>query len=390
MKRLRTLPRRRVYAIVAAVALLAATGGIAQAALNGSDPKPAPKPLAAAVLDSLRAPKLQGVSARVHFTNNLFPAGTLPAGTSSPLTTGADGQLWLSSDGRFRIDLRSDAGGEAQIVSDNRQLTIYDGPSKSLYTLPIPHSLSSGDRGAGASQFPLQGIQGGFGGLLRGFTISDAKPSSTAGRPTYTVRIAPRDDGGLLGAAEVAWDAEHGVPLRLAVYAQGDSNPTLELKATEVSYGPVPDAQLAATPHPDAQRVTIDAANLRAGGRPTNVTGVAAVQRRVDFPLAAPGEIAGLKRGTVRMFQVGAGNGAVTVYGKGLGSIVVLQGKASRSALADHTTLRLPQVNIDGHTGTELATPLGTIVTFERDGVSYLVAGLVPPVAAEDAARDLR
>jgi hypothetical protein len=45
---------------------------------------------------------------------------------------------------------------------------------------------------------------------------------------------------------------------------------------------------------------------------------------------------------------------------------------------------------VDGYTGTELATPLGTIVTFERDGVSYLVAGLVPPVAAENAARDLR
>jgi hypothetical protein len=47
-------------------------------------------------------------------------------------------------------------------------------------------------------------------------------------------------------------------------------------------------------------------------------------------------------------------------------------------------------VNIDGRTGTELATALGTIVTFERDGVRYTVAGSVPPVAAENAARALR
>ena len=49
----------------------------------------------------------------------------------------------------------------------------------------------------------------------------------------------------------------------------------------------------------------------------------------------------------------------------------------------------LPQVNIDGATGTELATPLGTIVSFERGGVSYTVVGSVPPVAAENAARGL-
>ena len=49
----------------------------------------------------------------------------------------------------------------------------------------------------------------------------------------------------------------------------------------------------------------------------------------------------------------------------------------------------LPRINIDGATGTELATPLGTVVTFNRDGVSYVVLGSVPPVAAENAARGL-
>jgi len=51
--------------------------------------------------------------------------------------------------------------------------------------------------------------------------------------------------------------------------------------------------------------------------------------------------------------------------------------------------LKLPQVNIHGRTGTELATALGTIVTVQRDGVRYTVAGSVPPVAAENAARAL-
>ena len=58
--RLPSTPRKRVYAILAAIAILAAGGGIAQAALNGSDdgPKPPSRPLAQAVMTALQAPKL--------------------------------------------------------------------------------------------------------------------------------------------------------------------------------------------------------------------------------------------------------------------------------------------------------------------------------------------
>jgi hypothetical protein len=90
------------------------------------------------------------------------------------------------------------------------------------------------------------------------------------------------------------------------------------------------------------------------------------------------------------------GAGALAVYGKGLGAIAVFQRKAGDdtrkgpAAGGGRDDLRLPQINIGGATGTELATALGTVVTFERDGVAYVVAGSVPPVAAETAARGLR
>ena len=69
-------------------------------------------------------------------------------------------------------------------------------------------------------------------------------------------------------------------------------------------------------------------------------------------------------------------------------AIAVLQRKADTSP--SKTGLTLPTVNIDGATGSELATALGTIVTFDRAGVSYFVAGSVPPLAAENAARGLK
>jgi len=120
------------------------------------------------------------------------------------------------------------------------------------------------------------------------------------------------------------------------------------------------------------------------------------VQRHLDFPLAAPAELAGLPRREVRLVRHQDGPGAVSVYGKGLGAIAVFQRKASDEAQkgpmagGSRGDVRLPQINIGGATGTELATALGTVVTFERNGVAYVVAGSVPPVAAESAARGLR
>ena len=101
-------------------------------------------------------------------------------------------------------------------------------------------------------------------------TLSGAQPSDVAGRPAYTVRITPRHDGGLLGGAEVAWDAEHGVPLRAAVYANGAADPVLELKATDISFGKVAASDLA-IPEPAGAHV-VDLNPSAAAAGPTRST----------------------------------------------------------------------------------------------------------------------
>jgi hypothetical protein len=125
-----------------------------------------------------------------------------------------------------------------------------------------------------------------------------------------------------------------------------------------------------------------------AHGKPTTVQGLANVQKQVPFTISAPDTLAGLPRREVSLVRSGDENGALVTYGKGLGQILVFQHKAD--ARNGKTTLRLPTVNIDGATGTELATSLGTILTVDRGGVSYVVAGSVPPLAAENAARGLK
>lgn len=384
MRPLRTLSPRRLTAIVAVFVALAATAAVAQAGLIGSDPKPQPKALDRAILDAANAPAVRGISARIEFSNALLPSGSVPGG--SPLVAGAEGRLWMSNDGRFRLELQSERG-DAQIASDGSMLTVYDASAKTVYRLALPEKGEDETR----EKATLADVRKGLEHLGEAWTLSGAKPTSTAGRPSYTVRIAPKDDGGLLGAGALAWDAAKGVPLRFAVYAQGNPEPVLELKATDIGFGPVDDSDLRISTPSGVEAVDIDppAGHGARSGSGEDVTGVAAVQKRLGFELSAPKELAGLPRKEVRLVRFGDEAGALSVYGEGLGGIVVLQRQADASG-GQSEAPGLPQVNIDGATGTELATALGTYVSFERGGVSYSVVGSVPPVAAENAARGLR
>jgi outer membrane lipoprotein-sorting protein len=409
MRRLRIASTRRLAAILATAAALVLTAAIAQGAITGSGPVPSPKALANAVLDAFNAPEPDGLTAKIHFTNGLLPSGSLPGGASSPLASGADGRLWIQKSGKFRLELQSDAG-DAQIVSDGEHVTVYDASSNTVYRATLPSGAKDATKpnDHADEQLTLAKVQKALDELAKTWTVSGADPTSTAGQPTYTVKISPKDDGGLLGAAQVAWDAVRGAPLRAAVYAQGQTAPVLELEATDVSYAAVPDSAVDVAPPAGAKvndlgggsdpSATAKDQHGKAADHP-DVQGVDAVQRALDFKLAAPDTLAGLPRKEVRLVTLDGEQGALAIYGKGFGAIAVLQHKVKQDATANANgngkgggdkALGLPEINIDGATGSELATALGTVVTFERNGVGYVVAGSVPPVAAENAARGLK
>jgi outer membrane lipoprotein-sorting protein len=412
MKRLRTASTRRLSMIVAGAAALMLTAAIAQAAITGSGPVPSPKALAGAVLDAFNAPQADGLTANIEFTNNLLPSGSLPGGAASPLASGAKGRLWVQKSGKFRLELQSDAG-DAQIVSDGKQVTVYDASSNTVYRADLPTEAKDVTKPSDPAdeKLTLDKIQKVLDELAKTWTVSGADPTTTAGQPTYTVKISPKDDGGLLGAAELAWDSITGAPLRAAVYAQGQPGPVLELKATDVSYNAVDDSAVSIAPPAGAKvndltpsdgtgaGATSHDAKPDAQGKPDAAQSIDEVRKALDFNLAAPAELAGLPRKEVRLVALDDEKGALTIYGKGFGAIAVLQHKAGTPAAGSggggkdkggENALKLPAINIDGATGSELATALGTVVTFERNGVAYIVAGSVPPVAAENAARGLR
>jgi len=399
MSFLRRTSTTRLLAVVAlSVALVVGGAAIALAALGGSAAAPPPKALAQAAQDALRAPAPKGVTARVHFTNGLIDGSNLEG--SDPILTGASGRLWWSQDGRVRLELQASTGADAQIVVNGPKRTwwVYYGAGNTVYrgTLPAERRPRAAHR---RWRIPtIARIQREIDAARRKIDVSGAQPGTVANRPSYEVRIAPRRDGGLLGAAKLAWDAATGVPLKIGVYARGKSAPVLQLEATDIRYGPVASEAFDAAPPKGAKVVTVRAPAVARGGhhgRPAGgAAGVAAVQARLPFRLSAPAKLAGLPRREVRLIVADGRRAALVTYGEGLGGIAVIQARPgrherSRGAGGGRHELRLPEVSIDGATGTELATALGTVITFERGGVGYTVLGSVPAIAAEAAARGL-
>jgi len=388
VKLLRTLPTSRLIALVVGVAIVLVGGGaIAVAARGGAGSKPSPEPLANAIHDALAAPAPAGLSGHVTFTNKLFPSGALTGNVGSALMSGAGGRFWANDTGG-RIELQSDAG-DVQLTWNKTKATVYDASSNTAYTFDLPQRQ---DSGGPATPPSLDRIAAFLAELGKHWNVSGATPDSIGGQPAYDVRISPSHDGGLLGSAELAWDAVHGVPLKLAVYAQGASSPVLALEVQDISFGPVSASDIDVAPPSGATIVDLSQGGVSGGtpsGRSAPVTGLAAVQAAAPFAVVAPDSLVGLPRRVISLVG-GDSKAVVAVYGQGLGAVLVIERKQQSAQNSGGGAMdALPTVALDGVTAHELATHLGTIVTWDRGGVSYVLAGSVPPAAAEAAARAL-
>ncbi len=404
MKFLRTASTQRLLATIVGLMAAVAAGTAIAVAAAGSGPVPPPSPLAKAVHGALGAPAVSGITARVSFTNHLIDSSNIQG--SDPILTGATGRIWLSRDHRVRLELQSN-NGDAQAVLNNGSFWVYDPTANTVYEGKLPADTSKAKKQAKQDQLPSVGqIQSDIGRLAKEVNLSGAIPGDVAGHAAYTVRVSPKHDGGLLGAGQLAWDAVQGVPLRIAVYAQHDSSPVLELKATDISYGAVPASAFSISPPPGAKVVRVStpaghsadmaAAKGKHRKRQPDITGVSAVARHLHFKLLAPSKLVGLPRRSVSLLDWGGSPAALVSYGQNLGGVVVIEQTAHSTKATSTTTsgdhhrgLNLPTVSINGATGQELDTALGTMVRFTRGDVAYTVVGSVPAAAADAAARAL-
>jgi outer membrane lipoprotein-sorting protein len=401
---LRTAPTRRLVAVAAGVVVAIAAGTTIAIAAQGSGPVPAPKPLATAIHQALTAPSLAGVSGRISFTDNLIPGSDIQG--SDPLLGGGSGRFWVSPGHGLRLEIQG-TNGDANVVVSHGSFWAYDPSSNTVYegTLPRAGGAATHKHAADHGGVPsIAEIQSYLNRAMAHLTVSRATPGDIAGQPTYTLSVSPKRSGGLLGAAQLAWDAVRGVPLRFALYARGDSTPVISLQVTNISFAAVPSSVFDITPPAGASVVnvgTLSAAHRTskasaAARHERDVTGLRAVAAHVPFALAAPATAAHMARQSVSLLHLGKSSGALITYGEGLGGVVVIEQPAKAgapqlsTATSDgHSGLSVPTVNVNGVTAQQLATPLGTVVRFQRSGVQYTVLGSVRARVADAVARAL-
>jgi outer membrane lipoprotein-sorting protein len=372
---LRRLPLSRLL-LLSALVVVVGISATALASAVGAGPTPPAQPLATAVHDALAAPPVEGFSASVKLTDHLLEGANLAGEhggsglTSSPLLSGASGRVWISKDGKVRLELQQEKG-DTEIYYDGHTVTMYNTASNTLYRY-TPSAEGSGTSYAPLNKTPaapdtsttdhheppsVAKIEEGITKLKQHVNLSGATSSDVAEQPTYTVRISPNEGGSLIGGAELSWDANHGVPLRAAIYSTTSSSPVIELAVTgEVSYAPVASSVFEFTP---PAGVKIQEVKLPEKSASTSTT-------TADS----------------------SSHPKITQHGKGISSVAVAEGKQTSSK---EPTLPegLPKVKINGISATELPTALGTLLSFERSGVRYVVGGFVTPSTVEAVARGL-
>ena len=352
--------------LLCALTVALGTSATALAFALGSGAKPPAKPLGQAVHDALAAPQVEGVSANIKLTDNLLEGANLASGSGgeagqlsqSPLLSGASGRLWISKDGRVRLELQAEKG-DTQVLYDGHTVSAYDAASNTLYRYTPPAHEGEASTGADKpGEIPSAAKIEEAVAKAEHVNVSGATPSNVAGQPAYTVRVAPKESGSLLGAAELSWDADNGVPLRAAVYSSSSSAPVIELAASEVSFGPVASSIFEFTP-------------------PSNAT-----VQEVKLPTSHDGQSGGTSGTTDKP--------KVSTQGSGITAVHVLETTVKPGEKAPTLPEGLQKVKLSQTTtATELPTALGTLLTFERSGVRYVLAGAITPSQIEAVARGL-
>ena len=395
MSLLRTLPTGRLLALLAAVAVIAAGGtAIALGAVGGGGPVPPAKPLASAVHDAVAAPEVNGITARITFTNKLIdsvePGGRRPApeGREGPALARRRRQAAARAPDRQR--------GRADRLRRHERVGL---------RLRLAHRLP---RQAAAGEARGQGRR----------EAADARRGPEAprrarqdGRPVGRDAGQRRRPAGLHGA-DLAEARRRPARRRRAGVGrrEGRAAARRRLRPGQQHAG----ARAQGRPHQLRQGARLGLRRLAAGGRQgrqrrraerrarrcqarrregghgrrAGVEG-AAVQalgsRDAGRPASARGPSRGLegREGGRRHLRPGPRRrGRDRAAGRA-------HARRPAASAATAAALQLPKVSINGATGEELDTALATMIRFQRGGVAYTVLGSVPPAAAQAAARGL-
>lgn len=390
--------------IAAVLAVVAALAGMRAMAASASPQELSNEQLLSRVA---KAPeKAPEFSATLTVEQSLIPAQLLEASgqdsgfaASGPQTA----RVWYGGRDGFRAELQGE-NGDRVFVHNGERAWAYDGATNTLKTgerrseaqAPEQPDMENPPNPAEVDRMLAE--------LAPTSKLTQGTPVRYAGREAYVLTLSPRDeDSTLVDRGHVLIDSETFLPLELSLYAQGGPDPVFSWRVSDLDVGPVPAERFTFQAPPGTKVIPFDedrkerpGPGMRAGAeQPSEVKTVARAQGRVDFEikeLANPTD----GRDLTGVYLKGA-DGVALTYGSGWGTVVLAQGSQNAGASAPQrmaaggNDLALPMVDLgDGVKATELSTPVGTALSWNAGGVSYVLAGSVPAADLERAARELR
>jgi len=349
-------------------------------------------------------------SATATVEQTLVPEGLLGAsqGDSAGNSGPRSARIWHGGPDKLRAELQG-KNGDQIFVKNGSEVRSYDGATNTLRTGEKPKPEGQPEEAASPEK-----INEVLADISPTSDLKTGPPEEFAGRWAYPLTLEPKDKSQtLVEKAEALVDAETFVPLSFELYAQNTPEPVVRYEASDFKVGDVPDERFQLETPPGAKVVSNEESGSGEGqgekhgeeqGAQT-VSSVAEAQKSVAFPVKQLAEAPGGRELTE--IRVAGSDGVIQTYGSGWGAITLaqkidqgsaegtdtLQGENSDSE-ADNNgrgeQSQVPTVDLGGGVeAKEISTPIGTVLSWSADGVSYSLVGSVPAADLEEAARGL-
>ncbi len=251
------LSRRARWAVPGAAVVITA-GAIAAFQIPAAQASPdlqakTPAQLLASLSNDQQVPPMTGT---VVETANLglpqLPTqASNPASLTSLLTGNHTVKVYYKDSSHFRLAIPQPQA-ETDIIANGGKLWLWESAgNKATEIIPPAGTAKTATPMQTPTQTPLTPQQAADQILAKvGKTtlVSDQANVMVAGEPSYQLVLAPKDHRSLVGKVVIAVDGKYGVPLRVQLYAKGDSTPAFQVGYTDLQWVTPAASNFAFTP----------------------------------------------------------------------------------------------------------------------------------------------
>lgn len=242
------------WLVPVAVATVVVGGGAAAGAIAATAEPELPPRSAADLLVDLQTADVAGLSGTVVQSADLGLPGLPETGGhgSADLGTLWSGsntlRVWYAGLDQVRVALLGTLG-QSDIIRNGEDLWIWDSRKNEASHRALPET---GQRSpATAMMTPMEAAEAVLAAIEPSTEVTTGNTAQVAGRDAYELVLAPRDERSLIGEVRLAVDGEHGVPLGVQVFTDGE-DPAAELRFTQISFEQPDPEQFRFNPPPGA------------------------------------------------------------------------------------------------------------------------------------------